>query len=385
MEWLDILQRISDGESEHTEFKRGVDLKQIGPALAAFANSEGGVVILGVDDKSQAIVGVKDPPEKVAERLTAFLQSGLSSPLNAKLGREEDPGGWVHWIEVPAQRGYEPFKHGGVVYVRRSRASVEPSPSELQDLYNTFGYIVTEEQAVGGTSSSDLEIASFTRYIAALGFDLDDEPRLSLDDDLRNRGLLVDRGGTLTATLYGLLAFGKNPQGHAQTKSFWVECVAYDGADRSDAVMNVAEARGRIDEQVDRALGWMKSFGRGENHVGAHREDRALVPDGALREVLVNAVCHRDYAVVGSKVLVEVFSDRVVVTNPGTLPNHMRPESVMAGGHPRSRNESLANFMQTMRYMEGRGRPGRASRKRCASTMGPRPSSSKTVTEGGCA
>lgn len=74
MEWPDIRKRIQAGEDQHTEFKRGVDLRQIGPALSAFANSEGGVLLLGVDD-DQTIVGVKDNPETVTERLTAFLQS----------------------------------------------------------------------------------------------------------------------------------------------------------------------------------------------------------------------------------------------------------------------------------------------------------------------
>lgn len=58
----------------------------------------------------------------------------------------------------------------------------------------------------------------------------------------------------------------------------------------------------------------------------------------------------------GSKVLVEVFYDRVVVTSPGTLPNHVTPAVAMAGGHPRARNGLLVNFMKTMRYMEGRAR-----------------------------
>lgn len=355
MEWSDIFQRIAAGEDEATELKRGLELKQIGPALAAFANGDGGLVVLGVDD-ARTVVGVKQPPEAVAEKLTSFLHSGLSAPLNARLGREQTEAGWVHWIEVPRQRGFEPFKHGGVVYVRRARSSVEPSPSELQELYNTFGYVVTEEQAVGGTGVGDLDIGAFERFMARLGVDLGDEPRVSLEDDLRNRGLLVERGGRLDASVYGLLAFGKNPQGHAQMTSFWIEAAAYAGTDRADPVLQVAEGRGRIDEQVDRMLGWMKSIGRQERHEGAVREDRPVVPEGAMKEALVNAVCHRDYAVTGSRILVEVFDDRVVVTSPGTLPNHMRPESVVAGGHPRSRNELLANYMQTMRYMEGRGR-----------------------------
>ena len=70
----------------------------------------------------------------------------------------------------------------------------------------------------------------------------------------------------------------------------------------------------------------------------------------------MNAVVHRDYSITGSKVLLEVFDRHVHVTSPGSLPNHMRVESVRAGGHPRSRNELMANFMLVMGFMEQRGR-----------------------------
>ena len=80
------------------------------------------------------------------------------------------------------------------------------------------------------------------------------------------------------------------------------------------------------------------------------------MPLKALREVIVNAVAHRDYAIIGSKILLEVFEDRVVVTNPGTLLNHMTVESVRSGGHPRSRNELMANYLLVSGLMEQRGR-----------------------------
>ena len=107
---------------------------------------------------------------------------------------------------------------------------------------------------------------------------------------------------------------------------------------------------------MDRATGWFKGLCRLERYDELRREDILLLPIKALREALVNAVVHRDYAVTGSKVLLEVFDDRVVVTSPGTLPNSMTPDSVRAGGHPRSRNEALANYMATVGMMEQRGR-----------------------------
>ena len=92
MEWLDILHHVEAGEDRHTEFKRGLDLPAIGRATCAFANTEGGIVILGVTN-AREIVGVREDSEQVQERLTSFLHTGCSTPVSARTGRHEDPRG----------------------------------------------------------------------------------------------------------------------------------------------------------------------------------------------------------------------------------------------------------------------------------------------------
>lgn len=356
MEWLEILQRIAAGETEQTEFKRGAgDLSPVGRAICAFANTQGGVVLLGVEDTGE-IVGVVENAEKVQERLTGFLQSGLSSPVTARTARCQDPKGWVHWVEVPRQRGFEPLGFEDRVWVRRGRSSVEPSPLELQDLYNTFGYIVTEERRIEAAGMRDIDLDAFRAYLNVLGLGTDEPPQPTEEQDLVNRGVLVGLGAEARGTVYGVLAFGKDPQRFPQTRSFWIDCVAYAGTDRSAPAILTGEAKGRLDEQVERAVGWLRTFGRFEQYRALFREEQELLPTVVLREALVNAVAHRDYAILGSKVLLEVFSDRIVVTSPGALPNTITPESVRAGGHPRSRNESMANFLLVRRLMEQRGR-----------------------------
>ncbi len=159
------MKLIEIGESRQTEFKRDLgNLKNVGKAICSFANTEGGVVILGVED-SGSIIGVKEDTEKVQERLTSFLQSGCSSPVSARPGRHEDSRGWVHWIVVPAQRGFEPLRHDGRVWVRRERSSVEPSPTELQELYNAFGYILTKERTIQAATVGDIDLAAFRSYL----------------------------------------------------------------------------------------------------------------------------------------------------------------------------------------------------------------------------
>ena len=356
MEWPDVAHRIEAGEDERTEFKLNFrDRSAAGRAICAFANTDGGVVVLGVDNSGN-LVGVSEDPEQIQERLSAYLQSGCSSPVNARLGRHRRAEGWVHWITVTRQRGFEPMRCDGRVWVRRGRSTVEPSPAELQDLFNAFGYILTEEQVIGPASTADIDPSAFRGYLRDLDIDTDTDPQPRSDDDLRNRGALAERDGELKPTLYGLLAFGKDPQRFPQTRRFFVECVAYGGADQAADVLQVASATGRIDEQVDRAVGWFKSLGRSETYQHVQRVDHYLLPVNVVREALVNAVAHRDYAITGSQVLLEVFEDRVTLTSPGRLPNHITAASVRAGGRPRSRNESMANYLLTRRYMEQRGR-----------------------------
>ena len=213
-----------------------------------------------------------------------------------------------------------------------------------------------EEQVIPAASIEDIDARAFRSFLRAQGLDTEEEPQPPIADGLRNRRILAEFDGTLRPTLYGLMAFGREPQGHPQTTSFFVQCTAYAGGDRASEVILSGEGKGRLDEQVRRAAGWVRGLGWTERYHGLEREDRPLVPGKALREAVVNAVVHRDYAITGSKVLLEVFRDRIVVTSPGTLPNHMRVENVRSGGNPRSRNELMANAVLVARLMEQRGR-----------------------------
>ena len=240
--------------------------------------------------------------------------------------------------------------------VRVMAAASNHARRNLMEHCNAFGDVVTHERAIVGASPEHIDLGAFRAYLQRLGFDIANDPQPDSEDDLRNRDVIVEFGGELRATLYGVLAFGKDPQRYRRTRNFRIECVAYAGDDRACEVLQVANATGRIDEQVERAVGWFMGLGRFESYRNLVREDRHLLPRRAIREALANAVTHRDYAITGSQVLLEVFERRVDVTSPGALPNHMTVERVRAGANPRSRNESMAHFMAAMGFMEQRGR-----------------------------
>lgn len=357
MEWLDVLRRIEGGENAHTEFKRGLgDLRSVGKTLCAFANGDGGLLVIGVVDPGE-IVGTKEDSESVQERLTSFLNNGCGRPITAECNRHHTEEGWVHWVRVRRHlRGYEPFSYDGRFWIRRGRATVEPSPSELQELLNAFGLILTEQQIISSAATDEIDLDTFRSFMRVQGKRTEEEPQPDIENDLRNASICEFMDGTLRPTLYGVMVFGRDPQGYPHTTSLFVQCVSYDGVDQAGAVLSAGEGKGRLDEQVTRSMGWFRSLGRREVYQGLYRKDIPLVPEEVLREALVNAVIHRDYAITGSQVLLEVFSDRICVTSPGSLPNHMSVEQARSGGAPRSRNEMMANAMVVRQLMERRGR-----------------------------
>lgn len=357
MNWSDVLERIELGEASRTEFKRGLgDFRAIARTLCAFANGDGGLLVIGLDD-SGSILGVDRDSESVQERITSFLHSGCGRPLTAECGRHLSDNGWVHWVHVPRHhRGYEPFSYDGRFWVRRGRATVAPSPSELQELFNAFGLVFTERQVVASATVSEIDIEAFESFMKAQGKETEGDPQPETDDDLRNASVCAELDGVLRPTLYGLMVFGRGPQRFPHTLSLFVQCARYAGLDRASEAISVGEARGRLEDQVSRAIGWFQSLGRRERYSGLHREDLPIMPEHVLREAVVNAVIHRDYAQTGSPILLEVFSDRIDVTSPGTLPNHMTVAQAIGGGAPRSRNEMMANAMVVRRLMERRGR-----------------------------
>ncbi len=357
MTWHEVEERIRSGEDARTEFKRNArDFRAIGRALCAFANGDGGLLVLGVDDRGQ-VVGVEGDPEALQERLTSFLHNGCGKPVTAECGKQSIEGSWVHWVSVVRhQRGYEPFSCDGRLWIRRGRASVAPSPSELQELLNAFGLVMTERQVVPLAAVDHLMPGEFRSFMRRQGFDMDSTPQPARDDDLVNASVADFLDGTLRPTLYGIMMFGREPQAYPHTHNFFVQCTRYAGRDRSADVIGSGEGVGPLSDQVRACLRWFDSLGRREEYGDLYRKDIPLVPRNALREAVVNALIHRDYAITGSQVLLEVFYDRIVVTSPGALPNHMTVEQARGGGAPRSRNEMMANAMVVLGLMERRGR-----------------------------
>ena len=218
------------------------------------------------------------------------------------------------------------------------------------------GAIPTELWTIPSATANEIDMEAFDSFMRAQGAQPEGGTQPGTDEDLRDASVCAECDGILRPTLYGLMVFGRGPQRYRRALSLFVHCVRYAGLDRGVRAISVGEAKGRLEDQVDRAMGWFRSLGRREEYHGILREDIPLMPEAVLREALVNAVVHRDYAQHGSQILLEVFSDRIEVTSPGALPNYMTVAQAIGGGAPRPRNEMMADAMVVRRLMGRRGR-----------------------------
>ena len=116
--------------------------------------------------------------------------------------------------------------------IRRDCTGDDPPADERLELHSEFGCVVARERAILDAPPMHIDLGAFRTYLERLGFDTTADPQPDSEDDLRNRDVIVEIGGEMRATLYGILAFGKDPQRYRRTRNFRVECVAYAGDDR---------------------------------------------------------------------------------------------------------------------------------------------------------
>ncbi|MFZ4789881.1 MAG: ATP-binding protein [Candidatus Competibacteraceae bacterium] len=224
---------------------------------------------------------------------------------------------------------------------------------ELLRLFQQAGLFHYDATAVQGTSIADLNLAALDRHFSQYGFDLnaeDDKPRI-----LANADVMTENG---EATVAGLLLFGINPQRHLPYAG--ISFAHFAGDEITEDLIDKQVIEGGLGFQVDSALAVLRNnLQRPSRIQGSRTEDAAFqYPEKVFRELLVNAVVHRNYAITGSRIRVQLFTDRIEFISPGRLPNSVSITKLSIGVSY-AVNPIIVKFMENMRYMDrlGRGLP----------------------------
>jgi ATP-dependent DNA helicase RecG len=175
-------------------------------------------------------------------------------------------------------------------------------------------------------------------------------PRESMLKNLSCAG--VGRDGGLSYTNAGLLFFRDNRQ-NLYFDFTHVICALYKGTDKVD-IIDAKHFDGSIMENIDNAMVFLKRNLRVRYEIKTLQRKNILeLPEDALREAVTNAVCHRDYFEKGSRVMVEIFDDRVEVTNPGGAPKGITEDNF--GSVSITRNPIIASLLHRAHYIERMG------------------------------
>lgn len=319
----ELRERILRWEDPHTDFKRAMgDIRDLAKDLVCFANSDGGQLIIGVDEGRQ-VVGVADPDDlmlKVDD--VAFNRCSPSITVVPEI--VELDGAAVVVLNVP-KGDQRPYRTGdGRYYVRSGSRCRSASREELLRLFQASRSLFYDEQPLPRLGLADLDLDAVTRHLSdtaqqELGEDL---PRL-----LRAWGLYEDGHPTIG----GAVVFGRNPQAVLESSKVVVGALA--GADIGDDFRDRKDLSGDLFNIIDQIEVFLRLHLRTAHEiVGFEPEKREEIPMATLREAAVNALVHRDYTI-PRPVRIFVLADRVEVRSPGRPPNSVDAEAMRAGVH----------------------------------------------------
>lgn len=346
----EVLAFIAQGEGPGVEFKsEAAKPGKLAEALIAFANAEGGLLIIGVDARTGRIAGVTRPKEAQAAVIeaTRLCDPPLIIPLPELVPLDNDQR--VLLVQVPEGLPHV-YNLSGRYLTRLGTLNKPLAAPDLKRLLIQRGEISFEALSAHSATYEDLDQHKIKRYLDSLAH-LRREFDAPAEEILRNRGCLLKSGERYQPTNAGLLLFGK------ATERFYkqaeVTLVRYPGTQPGDEFLR-EDLRQTLPEQIREAEVWLvANMRKGSRLEGLAREDFTEYPVEAVREAVVNAVAHRDYSIRGEGIRVTMFADRIEFYSPGRLPGQVTVQNIVDERF--SRNEAIVQVLSDLGLIERLG------------------------------
>ncbi|HOQ01172.1 MAG TPA: ATP-binding protein [Acetivibrio clariflavus] len=352
----EIKKIIKDGENSYIEFKEeNIRAKELAEEIVAFSNSEGGIILIGVDDEGN-IKGVSD--DKIEETVMNICRNSCIPHIVPFCEIVEIEGKKIAVISVPKGQNKPYYTVDHKYYIRVGTTKRIASKEELLRLFEASGSLHFDISPVEGTSMKDLNLDIIRDYFMKYNtFDLFEESSESVERILVNADILKEVDGRKLCTVGGLLIFGKNPEKHLPQNG--VSFAHFNGNEISDELIDKKIIIGRIQDVAEQLMVVLKNNMLVPSVIdGLKRKEKEEYPMLVIREAVVNSLVHRNYSISGSKIRVLMYNDRIEFRSPGRLPNTVTIEK-MKIGVSYARNPFLVKYMENMRYIDqlGRGIP----------------------------
>lgn len=345
------------------------------PVTAFSHNPDGGVIFFGISEKEGRITGGLNLAI-LQEQVASYFAEALINvaPPELHIIRPKIDGQTVVDIlavivkpipdeKKPCYSKAEGLSRGACIRVGTSnRVMSEDEIKRLIRATGPFRFDKTEVSGVTRKSLSTDKIVAFLQQSAErANRPAKIVPSNVTSELLTNVGILVEKKNPTdieeyAPTVAGYLIFSTdNPMQKAEFSRYEIRCVRYKGSDPTSLIIDKADITGTLDEQIDQTLTFiLRNIPLQATIKGAKRIDEYAYPQDAIREVVANAVIHRDYQMNETYTNVSIFDNRIEVTNPGSLPPGITIKNIKTSQF--SRNGTMAQILRDLKYMEEFGR-----------------------------
>lgn len=358
---------VARGEGGRLELKESFGAECIETACA-FANAGGGYIVIGVDDSGKACGGTlrAEGMRDYCNRIATATEPSVAADAEAV----EFGGREVAVLKV-MENPLKPVAYKGRCYARKGSVNHQMTPAEIAECHLKTTGVSMDAVTVPGVAREDLDMGAVRRYMdlavrrGRRAFGSTDNPWETL---MRLEWVRGERDITRAA----YLLFAKEPQ-----RKF-PQAVIHAGAFKAGGVeiLDSRDFAGNVQDQTDAAMGFIKRNIRCAivNAPGSVKHETVWdYPLDAVREALVNAVCHRDYGY-PHDIQLKVYEDSIVVSSPGSLPFDMPLEMLRNPVHAsRPRNKLLAQALYDIGAIEHYGRGIQRIVEDCERNGNPRP------------
>ncbi len=338
--------------------------------ISAFSNGAGGTLLLGIDEAAGFSPAAGFDPSAVRDALADACANKLEPPCRASIEVEEFEGALIVRLDVPELDPVEKpcfvtarGAYGGS-FIRGGDGDRRLSHYEVTQLLSNRTQPTFDREAVPGASVADLDAIMVEAYLARVRRRSPAFRRTENEQLLVRLGVLTpDTEGILRPTVAGLLCLGDYPQQYFP--QLFVSFVVLPGLRMGETApdgrrfLDNETITGPIPAMVADAVATaIKNMRAGAIITGIGREDRYDYPLDVIRELVVNALMHRDYspAARGTQVQIELYPDRLVVMSPGGLFGPISVADLGSAEHPStSRNQTLAALLADVELPGSRG------------------------------
>ena len=341
-------------ESTRLDYKQDVELKKPKTWLktvSAFANTQGGFVVFGVEDKSREVKGIENPQAAIS-KISELISARISPVPRYILSERESGIAGRPCIELEVHNGpaypyYYVHEKAKEAYIRRG------DRTEIAEGYELNNLILRGQNRTFDSLSSTIVLSDVSFTLLGATYKRERGEELVFPRDLVSMNLLDENGRVTNA---GLLMCDQGLMRQSR-----IVCTRWKGNSKGTIDGDALDDKEFEEESLISLLNDAEAFVRNNSKNpwtirGMRREENSDYPYKAVREVLVNAMMYRDYQMLGTEIHVDMFDDRMEIVSPGGMISGNRIQDLDLNHVPSMRrNEIISDIFGRLRYMDRRG------------------------------